>query len=150
MARKTAPKIIRFTDGPQPSEADYAFQAEHPGTVFRNAHFVPPFRPTKEVPTASGIEQADGVSGAIPDAYRHMPGPAQAVEAFHNRFRPAASRPVDPAAPVPGLVADMGAHGLAKPAVEPALVPGLANSDSPPPLDTGWSSTPPPAKRKGK
>lgn len=76
----TWPKILHFIDGPVPTADDNQMLQSHgPGVVFRNAVHVPK-------KGEGAIEPCDGVSGKVPDTYKHLPSGDDAIEAYKNRM----------------------------------------------------------------
>lgn len=126
--RKDIPRIIHFVNGSNPSQEDKELTSMYgPGVVFRNARMVPADQPR------DSVEKCDGVSGAVPLSYAHLPTADAALAAFRKRFRGEAPALTPggspkPATPAPGTPND---------------VAGIVDlSAVPQPAATGWASGP--------
>lgn len=66
-------KILYFIIGPLPTLKDEeAAEKIKANVVFRNAEHVPKLK--------HAIEICDGVAGAVPEAYKHLPTPSEAIK----------------------------------------------------------------------
>lgn len=67
------PRILMFIDGPTPNKQDIQTVAKM-GSVdvaYRNANAIDP---------TGNLETCDGVAGAVPPSYEHLPNPAEAIK----------------------------------------------------------------------
>lgn len=112
-------KILFFVNGPAPSAENYAEAATISANVcFRNARCVPA--------DATGLEECDGVTGAVPPVYAaKFPTAEDALEARAEKIKALAEKVGDEAAPKKTAAkADDKA-----PAKEPASAPAAPAKD---------------------